>query len=261
MSSVADQDILLEQEADERRIVEENDLARLLLLARQQRADAARATEAETEAQIERERAAASAQLVGLLSTSLGIVVPPERVWFDSEGDLWQRPVVSFAGRTFSYQRVASRDQLVVAVACTKCYLPLWLGATSSVALLGALEDTHTHTVCPETEVDDDFEIVEPKPSPLEVYTEAIKTRRVLQFERAKVKELAIRRILANKGVTFNGESFVAGSASAAEKLVEFDEGYAAHCAALTDAVVAEITAREALRAAGGGAEKEDEES
>lgn len=69
-------------------------------------------------------------------------------------------------------------------------------------------------------------------------YAAAVRLRREMEFQRPIEKGAAIKRVM---------DAGQATSATAAEKLVESEPEYAKFCAALTDAVIAEITAREAL--------------
>lgn len=292
MSFVADMDILAEEQADQQRVVEERHIEQLVAITKQERAKREQEIEEEERLSMERARENKIDGFIDDLAKRLKITVPRERVRL--VGDEFT-PTVEFADLTF-----AKRDDthqwststswgLVLRRECRKrCSRELWVRVPFLSDLVKALEDDYyqQHQWDCLVRYDEEgnqltdaegneiptraaldpaprFELVPLNPvvTPAERYTAAVRQRRHLQFERAKVKELALRRILANKGVVVNGESFVAGSASAAEKLVEFDEEYAAHCAALTDAVIEEITAREVLIAADGKPGKEDEET
>ena len=265
MSSVADMDILLEEEADRRRVVEEDYLAKYVATVKDQIAEVERASQEQRRAardQANRERREA---LADRLEKVLRLSVDPERVRTVQTGDMGEEiPVAYFGGVTFSYrerQHGRWHPHIVVSRPCVVCENKMWVEADSPTELVRVLESESRHEWdCREAEDDEPAEQRE-YISPVDRYKNAVRARRELQFARAKEKEMAIRRIVANKGVTFNGEAFVAGSATAAEKLVEFDADYASTCLALTEAVVEEIAARAAMQAAGFRPSREDEET
>jgi len=244
-----------------------------LAIARtKQEADLA-AIEAQENREREEGREHARYRLIEQLKEKLGMIVPPQRVELvESESDETRYDGDAYAevkigGKTFSFRRPnrwtdlehsEGRRELVVLRRCAKgCTHPVWIDIENAGELLIALEDPemqHHQWGCRvERDLDgnaltDDQGQPLPKPAPdidwsarhreaTRALQLAVKLRRNLEFTRPIAKSATIMRIMDEQHI----------SATAAEKLVEADPMYSAHCHQLTQAVVDEIEAKELL--------------
>lgn len=270
MSHVADLDILADEEADRRRVVEEQELAQYIAVVRQKEAEAERAYEEERRARIEKLQQEAIIAMASGLNAQLGLEVPVERVRIVETGDFGQwHPEVLFAGVWFAKPYVNSsgmnyreREEIHISRPCADCGAPVWVLASSPTLLVQALRSTeHRHDHACRQQFDEDGEPItdrfgnppEPRTPVLSTeerhrqavarYTSAVRTRRTIEAQKPIAKREATKRLVG----TENELTGKPHSASSAEAIVETDPQYATFLALYTDAVIEEIEAKEAL--------------
>jgi len=203
----------------------------------------------------EEDREHAIGYLVRRLAYHLSIDVDPGSVAYDAAAT--PPAMVLVDGVTFGIAREAYYDEdldLAVRIECARgCGKPLWKQVDGLLALNTALAQPHTHGFDCLAIYDEDGEItgyLDGRPAPVRPAPPLTPEQRAakalaainaaaqdcarahahvqeLEDARALVKRDAIKRLM---------ESGAATSASAAEKIVEQDEGYAAHRAQQRDA-------------------------
>lgn len=267
MSHVADLDILAEEEADRQRVVEETELEQYIRAVKQKQAEAERAYEEEQRVLTEEQQREACTALASGLNAVLRLEVPVGRVRIERPEDFNQWfPAVEFGGVTFARpyharNGVSYRERQAIHVArpCADCGRTMWVYADSAESLVSALEKEGRHEFACRQQFDEDGEPVTdrfgnelPVRAPREpvitaedqyhnaarLYRALVKQRRTMEFQRPIEKAAACKRLLDAK---------LATSATAAKEMAHTDPDFAQFCEALTNTVVAEMEAREAL--------------